>query len=640
MDELIPTPDAQAEPPAMPEMIPLPAQGRGSLAWWLQQIQEAKDKREKVATEQGWKDRIQSYLGKTLDTAPKTDTIVVPKDFANVELKKAQLYTQLPEFHLTPTRAEFQDAAPIAQAVLKEYLGPRKIDANVVMNECLFDALCPSGLMCSKLGYESVTDGEKPYTDPMTGMVTMVPNVIHERYFWERVSPLKALIPKDFHGSKYTKSPWLGMEFDFDPMAETGLNPSETIRDVDEKPKPGVELWYYPAAVDGSEKHPEKMRRLLLKDGQVIAHEASPYQKIGPDGTLTGMVRNPIRIRALRYVSDSAYPMSDSAVIAPLVAELNKGRSQMVQQRDRSVPMRAVDRTRMDKATLDKIEKNEYQAFILTDGPPQEIFAEVSRAQFPRENFTFNEIIDRDIANTLGLSVSQDFNADGPKTATEASIFQGKTDVRLRRERAEVLSYAVEASEDVLTLIQMFADVTDYVRIVGTDGTARLQAWNKQTIAGGFAFSAIPDSAVYQDQAQVRKHATEVFQFLAASPFINQQELTAWYLRQQDLEPAKLVAPPKQPEPEKPKITFSFKGEDLIGPQAPLVIEILKQSGLEIPQGTVAAMAGLMTSGAGVQGTPETEPRQSGTAPMQSPLNKHAQDRTGQLPGGMGQAVQ
>lgn len=660
---------AEEQPVIAPLEVPLPSDGRGSLAWWLAQIHAAKDKREKVANEAGWKDRIQSYLGKTLGSAPAKDTIVVPKDYANVEQKKAQLFAQVPELHLEPKQDAYAAAAPIAQAIVREYLGPHQVNAEVVMGEVIFDALCPSGLMCSKIGYESVQDGtiEVPTgaVDPLTGgpkldPVTQqpetqaVPHTIYERYFWERVSPLKTLIPADFHGSEYNKAPWLAFEFDFDPQDETGLNPTERINErVRSEPggQSGVEVWYRPAHVDGSEKHPEKYRCLLIKNDQAVKHGPSPYQKVLPDGTILGVRRNPIRIGALRYVSDSAYPPSDCAMSAPQVEELSKGRSQMIQQRDRNVPMRAADKHRVDQPTIDKITKGEYQAIILTDGPPNEIFAQIAQAQFPRENFEFNRVINQDLVNTWALATTPGEEVEGTKTATEASLFQGKTDVRLRRERNAVLRYFLAAAEDIFALIQLFADDTDYVRVVGADGVAKLQAWDKSMIAGEYAFTAKPDSAVFQDQALQKKHATETFQFLAPSPFINQQELAAWYLRQQDMEPAKFIAPPKPPEPDQPKINFSFTGQDLnpLSPQAPLVVAIMVQLGIQVPPDVIAASkniaaAGLMAGPHGLSGEPSAvqpgEARQDTTAPMQPALNKHANDLTGRNNSGLAPGVQ
>lgn len=664
------------ESPAVPvgPAIPLPLDGpRQSVTAWRDRVTAAKDKREKIAGDAGWKDRIDAYLGKPLKGTPKADTVVVPKDYANVEQKKAQLFTQIPDLHLEPKRDEFGPAAPIAQAVLRDYLGPHHIHADAVMDEVVFDLLCPAGLMCSKIGYASVQDGVQMVEgppgppDPLTGQPTPglpveVPKTIWERYYWDRVSPNKALVPAEFHGSDYDRADWLGFEFERDaPDGQpgtsdgdaSGLNAGESItatRSGTTKQK-GVELWYRASVFDPAEKHPGKFRYLVLIDGQDLPerHEDSPYQRVLEDGMILGMRRNPIRIGALRYVSDSAYPPSDCAMSASQADELNKGRTQMVQERDRNIPINWYDRNRVNQDDIDKITKGEIQAFVGVDGNGTELFGDIRKASLSREAVEFDRIINRDMSECWALSVTPGSEVDGPKTATEASLFQGRTDVRLRKERGKVLEYFVAAAEDILALIQLFADDTDYVRIVGADGVGKLRAWDKQAIAGEFAFSAKPDSAVFQDQAVQRKRATETFQFLAPSPFINQQELAAWFLRQNDMEPAKFIAPPKEPEPEKPRVSFSFKGEDLnpLSPQAPIVASIMIQAGFTIPPEAVETskqIAGLAVLNAGDPDAPHsgltpTEPRQAGVAAKQGPLNKHESDKTGMTNAGLSPAV-
>lgn len=662
--------EAQIPPSAQ---IPLTA---AQVEEWRGRIKAAKDKREKIARQNGWKDRVQAYLGKSLTATPVRDTIVVPKDYANVEQKKAQLFSQLPQIHLAPSRDEFAQAAPTAQAVLQEYLGPRHVQAEAVMEEVLFDLLCPAGLMCSKLGYESVQDGEDlvpgpPVPDPVTGALAPgpaipAPRIVWERYFWERIPPDRVLIPADFHGSVYDRAAWLGFEFELEEKRIEGGAPGSPKNDdqqglnVLERPdasdRPltptvrGVELWYRASLFDDTVKNPDQLRYLCLLDGQDVPkrHENSPYQVVQPDGTITGMIRNPIRIASLRYVSDSAYPPSDCAISAPQVEELSKGRTQMIQQRERNLSMRWVDRNRVDKDDIDKITRGEIQSIIPLDGNGNEVIGEVARAVFPRENFEFDDVVNRDLSEQWALGANQrGGQTDTTRTATELSLIQNNVDVRLRRERAKVLAYYTEAAEDLLALIQLFADEQDYVRIVGADGVGRLQAWNKDTIAGDFVFTAIPDSSVYQDQAARRQQATQVYQFLAANPQMNQTEVAAYFLREHDLEPAKFIAQPKPPAPKEPSVSFAFKGEDLspLAPQSPIVLEIMVQAGITIsPQAVMTSKSIAATipppempaTGGGM----DHQHVQTGTAPMQSPLNKHVAELTGRNEAGLAPGVQ
>ena len=140
--------------------LPLPPEGHGSLQYWQSQLQDAEDKR-KPYKENDWDRNVQAYLGKTLTTAPDHDTVTVPKDFANVERKKAELFFQNPDVNLTAKQPGLEEAVQTFQAVLNYTLGPEGVDAGAMMTEVTFDA-CMTGLLASKIGYESFQQGEVP----------------------------------------------------------------------------------------------------------------------------------------------------------------------------------------------------------------------------------------------------------------------------------------------------------------------------------------------------------------------------------------------------------------------------------------------------------------------------------------------
>ena len=141
--------------------IDFPAtEGHGSLTYWRSQIQVAQEKRDRYKQEE-WDRNVQSYLGKTLSIKPEHDTVTVPKDFANVERKKAELFFQIPDVNLQPKLPGLEDAVAIFQAVLNHELSPSGVDAHALMTEVTFDA-CITGLMVSKIGYESFADGTVP----------------------------------------------------------------------------------------------------------------------------------------------------------------------------------------------------------------------------------------------------------------------------------------------------------------------------------------------------------------------------------------------------------------------------------------------------------------------------------------------
>ena len=215
-----------------PEKGPsLPTEGPGSFAFWRGEADRSAQFWKTLATKRKWDENVQAYLGQTLDSAPSSDTVVVPKEYSKVEQKSSLLFFQVPEVTLTAKQPGLEPAIPVFQAVLNDKL-TNEINASALMAELLFDVLCPAGIAASKIGYEVEQDGMsvvqqpamdptgQPIVDPMTGQPAMmpvpVPNIVHEKYFWERIPVKSLLIPVDFHGSDFDKAPWLGFKFETD----------------------------------------------------------------------------------------------------------------------------------------------------------------------------------------------------------------------------------------------------------------------------------------------------------------------------------------------------------------------------------------------------------------------------------------
>ena len=666
--------------------------------FWRAQTKAATDKRQKYVKE--WEGNIQRYLAKTLSEAPTADTIVVPLDYANTEQKKALLFFKVPEVQLAPKRPSYDQAVPVFQAVLNHYLGRHGVDARTMMNEALFDSICPAGLAVTMLGYEPTVDGTRDIqvgtqpdpnaapsilglSVPQVPVFEPVPNVIHESYYWVRVSPNKALIPADFHGSDYDKAPWLGVEFEIDhavakrkgwvtddtPLSgdvETkGLNESENQSDSPRPKVKGTMLFYRMAHFDLGQPHPEAFGWCVLIDGRedfAVKPSPSPWQKFIPDETgklrLIGMKGNPIHIKGARYVSDSAYPPSDVQMSKAGTDELSKFRSQMIRNRDRNIPIRGYDKSRVDKDTVTKIEKAEEQSLIGFDGNPSEQLVIMGTGALPRENFETDRIIKAENAMIWRLGSNQKgVEDDTSKTATEASIMQSATETALAYEQDQWLDWFVRGAEKLGGLIQLFADDPDYVEVVGPDHLPMLQAWDKTTIAGEFVYTAVPDTSIRQDATTKRKRALDFFNLMANEPHIDRGELVRDLLR--DLGKSPKLFKPDLPEkgPEAMRLQLTIRSESLNPalPEFTVLKAVLEQSGIKIPdeaittglalqskidQGGMAdpSLAPLAAPGQAMAG-----PQQSlnpGQAQEVSPLNKHQIDQSGMLPGaGQGAAV-
>jgi hypothetical protein len=248
-----------------------------------------------------------------------------------------------------------------------------------------------------------------------------------------------------------------------------------------------------------------------------------------------------------------------------------------------------------------------------------------------------NDYIDADIARTTGVDAAgsgvQDANAD--QTATEAQIQQGNANARLDFERGRVLQWYTKGVTKFSTLCQRYLPVEQAARIVGPQRAMFWDQWRK-AVPSSLAFTAMPDSALRVDQAVDRRQAQELYTYLANDPYIakGRMKLLERLLRKFHIDPAGIVMPPDPPKPPPPSLGFAFKGEDLVGPQAPIVCEIAQQLGIKISPEAIKLSQQMLLQAQELAKAEEAEQEASKggdtahggkVAPMET-LDKHAAD--------------
>jgi hypothetical protein len=386
-----------------------------------------------------------------------------------------------------------------------------------------------------------------------------------------------------------------------------------------------------PRDVDPTVGDPDLIRWLVLLEGKVpIKHQDCPYQDIEEGRVVGGLRRFPIYPCTLRYASDTPIPPSDCAMSRVIVDELSKGRTQMIEQRDRNVPLRTIAIDKVTPDAKDRVLKGQTQELIPVEGlqAGEKVIDSVQTASFPDENFNFNNYGERDLQECWALS-SQNLGQTGTsgRTATELSIANAATDTRMESERLRVLSWWTQVVEGLAVLVQRYDDTPQYVNVLGPDGATRLVEWTKQDIQGEYAFHIRPDSARRVDQAAERKFRVDVFNLFANHPRINVDEMIRWMAPTLGLDPQKILNPPPEPQKEGPRVSVSMavKGEDLI---IPAVVQILQAQGILPPPPQPQAPP---QPGAPAGAPPQAALGQSiGRIP---PVNQHSADATGRLDG-------
>jgi hypothetical protein len=341
----------------------------------------------------------------------------------------------------------------------------------------------------------------------------------------------------------------------------------------------------------------------------------------------------------VRTLTDSAYPPSDSTMIRPLVNELNVYREQQVQFRDAATLKWVYNIDTLPKDAVQKMVRAPIGGMV---GIPGEAFhgegsiKELPQGSMPRESFAGQQAIDDDIARTTAIDASgAGVQSTTNQTATEAQIQQSNANARLDFERGVVLQWYVKGVTKYSTLIQRYLPVEQAAQIVGPQLAQAWDQWRK-AVPSSLAFTAMPDSALRVDQAVDRKAAMDLYTFLYNDQRVNKEELLRSLLRKHHLDPTKLIVPPPTPQPDGSKASVSFKGEDLVAPQAPIVVEMLMQAGWKISPEAVAqsqqrllvaeqmaAAAAAEAEGAG------GEAEHGGKVAQKEGLSKHAVDLTG-----------
>jgi len=534
-------------------------------------------------------------------------------DFRHVESKRANLFYQTPDVQLTPVEPEI-DGIPAAelirsrQKVLNYKLGPDGANIKREIHLSLFDAICPSGFLVMKIGYESVTSSVE-LLNPLTLQPEKVDVPIWEQVFWTRVSPMKVLIPNDFTSTVFDNAPWLGVKGVMPLMQAKRLwNIPDTFTGTIQS-DPNVftadtsnvsggpmttpmveyqEIWYRAALFDESVMHPDLFRCLVMVTGleKPVKHIDSPYQKLDEYGRLTddSLIGNPIHIGTLRDYSDSSYVPSDLTVGEQLSQEVNKFRTQQIRRRRAVLPVQFLDTTNLDQNTIAKIERNEGPVPVppgaLANGAGA-IMQAVSPGTEPRENYTAQDYAERDWERALGSGANQvgAFNR-GRRTATEARIVEGNASARSEVEKDRLREYFVSGVRKFDTILQQFMTLQDLQKILGQKAAGLWEQW--RALPGRYIYKIQPDSGVYIDAQQYRAQKLDEYNLLRRDPAINPMVLLEDVLRALGHDPAKTIVPPMEKGPEPARVTLTLSGEDLTGPNAQMAIEVLQQAGYKI----------------------------------------------------------
>jgi len=621
-------------------------------AWkaWRQRISASRRRRDDLATD--WQENVERRRGAPDETSQFTSSerVIVNQDWSLTKAKIAQLYSQTPEVRLSPRAKKYQAAVPVFATQLNDTI--TDVSVGTTIEEVLADVVNASGIGGVLVSYEARTEPRQvPAIDPSTLPPDMqqalaqgqfqipmetVDHVVECCYLVDRISPTDLLVPSDFTGSNYNKARWLGHDgrmtwtqaqrmfglsdeqkervLGSDRRASGSTNSlnTDTLKFKDDEVVSFTELFYWRHYYHQEETSYRALQRVVFVDGLDAPVIDTPYegQKRIEDGRLVGVLRNPINVLTLTYISDDCLPPSDSMIGRHQVIELADSRDAMVQQRRHSIPIRWYDTNRIGPNTKKILDKGMPQGFIPTNGDGGRAIGEVARANFPNERFEFDRIIKNDLSELwqVGTNQAGQFSG-GDRTASEARIVERNFQTRVGQERDKTTRFFVGIAECLAGLIALYG-VFD---LPGEEDQQRIDTVSREELAQGFTYSVRVDSTVLLDAEQRIEQLTKALNLTAQSGFVNPEPAIAEIWELSGVDPAKVMIKPEPKPPEPVKISIS-SAADIMNPV--MLAALMRTQQAPGPPDLQAAMRMLETLAAAMIGTTgQVVPPQAPLAP-------------------------
>jgi hypothetical protein len=645
-----------------------------------QRVDQCKQYRRKLIA--NWTVNIDYRRGKPFASQTDQDQIAVNLDWSLTKSKQAALFSQVPQVRLEHSPETLPKSAPWAskfESKLNEIILESGIEA--AMDEVLPDCINAAGIGAVLVSFDSITeDRQVPVMDvsqlhpddqaeiQKSGTIqgqpvpmTAVPHILDHKYSIERISPADLLWPINFTSSNFDKAPWLGRsgrvtwadavqkfkltEEDKDtvmgedrPMLDKLTHDVEKDRTSADEMVGFDELFFKEYQYDSEAKSYSTIHHLVFVNGKndPVIDEPWKGQQVGQDGSIVGVTITPIRVLTLTYITDETIPPSDSAIGRPQVDEINKARTQMIRQRERSLPVRWFDVNRIDPTIQQSLMRGTWQAMIPVQGEGTRVIGEVTKATMPPETFKFNDMAKADLLEEFGAEseTRKDDMAQGDPNQNKSSF-----NTRTGRERARVASFFVSIAQVLGGLMCLYEDPQSFG-----------QGFNPAE-CNILKFSILADSTVLLDAGQKLSRLNQFINLYAKSGWVNLEPVLQEVATLTGLDPSLVIKAPQPKPPVEPNISLRLTGvEDMLNPlalafliksgqappapmieQAKALIQqaVVPPQGMQMP-GQVQPQGGLPMLPAGQAPPGPGLPPPAGAPPPGTPLPQPAPPRPGE----------
>jgi hypothetical protein len=288
-----------------------------------------------------------------------------------------------------------------------------------------------------------------------------------------------------------------------------------------------------------------------VKDKPIVWRECVD-QTFDDKGELTqdSLDRFPIRILTIRDLSESAFPPSDAAFTNSGIKARNTGRRQELMMRDLALTKTLFDAGAFEDGDVEKVKNAKPGEWIavgegkLSQGVDKIMGSTIS-PKFTSDFYRLDQTLGQEIDQTLGINAnSAGATNDTVRAATEIAATQQASAGRNQKEQARVIDFFLDGVRLIDILISRYTKETEWVRITGPDGAARIMAWSGEMVSGRWMYEIAPDSQLRVDTAQDRQQNLAFYNLVAKDPLVNREPILKRLARQFGYDPSKIIINP------------------------------------------------------------------------------------------------
>jgi hypothetical protein len=221
-------------------------------------------------------------------------------------------------------------------------------------------------------------------------------------------------------------------------------------------------------------------------------------------------------------VPEEFYPLGDLEQIAPLVKELSKTRSEMMNHRAKYARKYVARKRAIARSDIDKITSriDGQVVFVEDDNTPlAEVIQPIPQIGIDPGLYNWSAQIEDDINEVSGVSEFARGQASSiRRTATEAALLQDSSNARTADKLARVEDFISRIARRLIQVTQQFLTGERVARIVGRDAQAIWVPYTRDDIAGEFDFKVEAGSTQPTNETFRRQQALALAQ--VSLPFV------------------------------------------------------------------------------------------------------------------------